>query len=172
MRRWHREGAHEVLDGRPLPGVDIVQRLGRRGHCGSSLALPDLLPDGALVGREHVVRAHLLGDHAPQHMVNRAGRAEVAAPTPSVHLQARDGNGGCGGGLEKDRDVDDPVLGTANDGVAAQDQHRRRANAGLHGRHRLDGGLMNLDGSPRGRLVEGLVFGLAVRQARCECDDG
>jgi hypothetical protein len=69
-------------------------------------------------------------------------------------------------GVSNSYALDDPVLRAADDGVAAQDQHRRGANGGLHGRHRLGCGLMNLDDSTLGRLVEGQVFGRAVRQAR------
>src|SRR5688572_5709477 len=62
------------------------------------LPLPDLVPDGALVGRERLAAGDLLGDHRAHRVVDRSGRGEATPVIPSAQLQTADRDGGLGGG--------------------------------------------------------------------------
>ena len=144
------------------------------------LALPDLGPDGALVGREALGAAgsvssgaagDLLGDHRAQRVVDRAGGLEATPVVPSAHLQAADRDRGLGGGLQQDRDVDDPVLRAADDRVAAEEQHRHRSGGRVDGRHGLHRRLLDRQALRGLRLLEGEVLRRPIRLPGLQRDD-
>ena len=177
-RERRRERTRVVLLGSP----QLVERRGPGASTIPGFAAADLRPDLALVGREGVrywcagsrelldaptLLADLGAHHPAEVVVGLAAGPEAHGVTrvPASVFQAGDRQLGDLPGGQPDRDVDDPVLLTADDGVAGEDDDRLVLRGRRYRRDGPGADLLDLHRAGGGGLLEEEVGRGGVRHA-------